>query len=354
MVILLLGVVVVEADMAAAQSLWANLNERIVNDPLVLVLLVLLAVLFAVVLGVSLGSRPVKRVLRTIKPSKEPIEPEIQPETTLSEPPPLGFADLQNLLETYPYEAIQELRGMGHLKEDKDQAQLRWQQQVLTAYVGAPVLDKLRAADDVDVAAGAIELAQTVSGAILFFDLRGFTIATEHLGGAYVMRLLNVYLRQMAQVVSEAGGVVDKFIGDNVMATFGVLKGLDNPSQSACDCAQSMIENMEHINEQLAERGLPSLRPSVGLSFGEVVSGTLGGSKRRSFTVIGAAVNRAARLESHTRELGVDLLMDHRSYELLDDPPWGMKVHHRVELRGVEEPIMAWSWTKPRITPPSS
>jgi len=344
----------VDAVVAATQKVWAILNERVVTDPLVLVLLVLLAILFAVVLGVSLGSRPVKRVLRTIKPIKNEEKHVVEAEATLSEPPPLGFADLQSLLESYPFEAIQELRGMGHLKEDKDQALLLWQQQVLAAYVGAPVLDKLRAADDTDVAAGAIELAQTVSGAILFFDLRGFTIATEHLGGAYVMRLLNVYLRQMAQVVAEAGGVVDKFIGDNVMATFGVLKGLDNPSQAACDCAQSMIENMEHINEQLAERGLPSLRPSVGLSFGEVVSGTLGGSKRRSFTVIGAAVNRAARLESHTRELGVDLLMDHRSYELLDDPPWGMKVHHRVALRGVEEPLMAWSWTKPRITPPST
>ena len=92
-----------EAGIATAQSLWVNLNERVVSDPLVLFLLVLLAVLFAVVLGVSLGSRPVKRVLRTITPSKQPIEEEIQPETTLSEPPPLGFSDLQNLLEMYPY-----------------------------------------------------------------------------------------------------------------------------------------------------------------------------------------------------------------------------------------------------------
>ena len=167
------------------------------------------------------------------------------------------------------------------------------------------------------------------------------------------MRLLNVYLRQMAIVVEEAGGVVDKIIGDNVMATFGVLKGLENPSQAACGCAQSMIETMEHINAQLAERGLPSLRPSVGIAVGEVVAGTLGGSSRRSFTVIGAAVNRASRLESHTRALGVDLLMDHQSYELLADPPWGMKVH-LGHLPGLEEPLMAWSWTKPRITPPSS
>ena len=338
-----------EAIPSAAQSVWATLAQRVVGDPLILILLIVLAVLFAVVLGLSMGSRPAERVLRRIKPPE--AVPKIDPEPTQSEPPQLGFGDLQNLLEAYPYEAIQELRGKGHIKDSPDEVMLRWQSEVLTAYVGASVISKLQAADDNQTAAGDIELAQTVSGAILFFDLRGFTNATEHLGGAYVMRLLNVYLRQMAEVVSQAGGVVDKFIGDNVMATFGVLSGLDNPSQSACDCAQAMIERMEHINEQLSERGLPSLRPSVGLSFGEVVAGTLGGSNRRSFTVIGAAVNRAARLEHSTRELSVDLLMDHRSYELLDNPPWGMKVHHRLELRGVDEPIMAWSWTKTRITP---
>ena len=164
------------------------------------------------------------------------------------------------------------------------------------------------------------------------------------------MRLLNVYLRQMAEVVSAYGGVVDKFIGDNVMATFGVLEPVDNAAQSATECAQSMIERMVEINAQLSERGLPSLRPSVGLASGEMVAGTLGGLKRRSFTVIGACVNRAARLEYGTRELGVDLLMDHVSYEQLDKPPWGMKVHHQVQLRGMEAPILAWSWTRPRIT----
>ena len=209
---------------------------------------------------------------------------------TLSEPAPLGLDALHELLEVFPYEAIQELRGMGHLQEDPDQSLIEWQTQVLNAYVGRPVVEKLRAAHDPDKPAGAVELAQAVSGAVLFFDLRGFTLATEHLGGAYVMRLLNVYLRQMAIVVEEAGGVVDKFIGDNVMATFGVLQGRRTFSRLVT-VRESMIETMEHINAQLAERGLPGLRPSVGIAVGEVVAGTLGGSSRRSFTVIGAAVN---------------------------------------------------------------
>ena len=168
------------------------------------------------------------------------------------------------------------------------------------------------------------------------------------------MRLLNVYLRQMGEVVAAHDGIVDKFIGDNVMATFGVLRPVQNAAQSAAACAQAMIERMEDINKQLKERGLPSLRPSVGLASGEMVAGTLGGSKRRSFTVIGACVNRASRLENATRDLGVDLLMDRASYDQLSDPPWGMKVHHRVELRGVDEAILAWSWTRPRVTDPSA
>ena len=71
------------------------------------------------------------------------------------------------------------------------------------------------------------------------------------------MRLLNVYLRQMGEVVAAHDGIVDKFIGDNVMATFGVLRPVQNAAQSAAACAQGMIERMDDINKQLKERGRP-------------------------------------------------------------------------------------------------
>ncbi len=340
------------AVLTATQNLWTTLTERAVSDPLVLILLVVLAVLLAVVLGLSVAGRQiVRRVVKTVQHPRL-VEPETVPVSLDTQPPELGLEDLNTLLASFPKQAIDQLREGGHLLPPPSEELLRWQSEILNAYVGAAVLEKLEEQRANQKSAASIEVAQAAQGAILFFDLRGFTHATEHLGGSYVMRLLNVYLRQMADVVSAYGGVVDKFIGDNVMATFGVLEPADNPAQSATQCAEAMIDRMVDINAQLSERGLPSLRPSVGLASGEMVAGTLGGVKRRSFTVIGAAVNRAARLEYGTRELGVDLLMDHHSYEQLDKPPWGMKVHHQVQLRGVENPILAWSWTRPKVTEP--
>jgi class 3 adenylate cyclase len=338
----------VAAVITATQDLWVTLGKQVLLDPLVLLLLVVLAVLLAVVLGLTVGARP---VVRKLLPRKV-IQPVSSPELDLveSEELTIEFDQIKHLLETHPKEALQELRRLGHLNPSHADQEVVWQSQILNAYVGSAVLDKLKAERVEGQDAASLELARAAKGAILFFDLRGFTHATEHLGGRYVMRLLNVYLRQMAEVVSAYGGVVDKFIGDNVMATFGVLEPVDNSAQNATECARAMIDRMVDINVQLSERGLPSLRPSVGLASGEMVAGTLGGVKRRSFTVIGACVNRAARLEYGTRELGVDLLMDRQTYEQLESPPWGMKVHHQVQLRGMESPVLAWSWTRPKIT----
>jgi class 3 adenylate cyclase len=308
----------------------------------------LLAVLISIVLGVSLGSRSLLRMRRALKAERasKALSDSVPP----SDSPVLGESDLAGLVSEFPAQTLELLRRNGQLPKPQPSGDKRWWLQVVSAYVGDEVLAKLQAASSNKKDAGSIELAQAVSGTVLFFDLRGFTAATEHLGGAYVMRLLNVYLNQMAEVVAAYGGVVDKFIGDNVMATFGAVKSLDTAADNASQCAQVMIERMVQINEQLSERGLPSLRPSVGLASGEMVAGTLGGKQRRSFTVIGACVNRAARLEFSTRDLGVDLLMDRQTYELLVEAPWGMKVHHQLVLRGVVEPILAWSWTRPKVT----
>jgi class 3 adenylate cyclase len=306
--------------------------------------LALLAVLLAVVLGLLLGAR-----VRRHDKVEERVALAHQPEEH-GEPPALSFADLRDLLVAHSDEALSELAEAGLLQPAASDGRARWHQELLTAYVGEEVVERIASAAAEGEAAGGVEIAQNAEGTILFFDLRGFSNATEHLGGAYVMRLLNVYLRQMGEVVAVHRGTVDKFIGDNVMATFGILRELSDPAQSATDCACSMIERMVEINHQLSERGLPSLRPSVGIASGLVVAGTLGGVKRRSFTVIGAAVNRAARLEHATRELGVDLLMDHVSYEQLVQPLWGMKVHHGVQLRGIDQPTLAWSWTRPKVS----
>ena len=331
--------------MASVAAAAQDLGRALGADPRIVSLLALLAVMLAVVLGLLLGARVHRR--NTSQRAPKAIA---ESEEDTEEPPVLGFADLRDLLLAHSDDALAELAQAGLLRPSQDDARARWSEEFLSAYVGEEVVERIASAASDGQGAGGVEIAQNADGTILFFDLRGFSNATEHLGGAYVMRLLNVYLRQMGEVVALHGGTVDKFIGDNVMATFGILRVIDGPTQRATDCAWAMIERMVEINLQLSERGLPSLRPSVGIASGLVVAGTLGGAKRRSFTVIGAAVNRAARLEHATRELGVDLLMDHSSYQQLEQPLWGMRVHHQVQLRGIDEPTLAWSWTRPKVT----
>ena len=131
------------AVLTATQNLWTTLTERAVSDPLVLILLVVLAVLLAVVLGLSVAGRQiVRRVAKTAQP-KRLIEQESTAVSLDSQPPELSLEDLHSLLESFPDQAIEQLREGGHLISPPSEELLRWQSEILNAYVGAAVLEKL-------------------------------------------------------------------------------------------------------------------------------------------------------------------------------------------------------------------
>ena len=286
--------------------------------------------------------RQAEELAQTLLPvGEEQVE---RPELTLDDLMPVAAADVEGLLLR--------LEEDGLHSESVSRKQWSWHNSVLDAYVGQAVLDRLtESRGERAVLAGHLEIAEPIEGSVLFLDLQGFTAATENLGATYVMRLLNAYLRQLAEVVVFSGGTVDKFIGDNIMATFGVPRRTPHHAQDAFKCARSMVERMAEINLQLAESGLPSLKPSIGIATGKMIAGTLGGVHRRDFTVIGAPVNLASRLEHATRSLHVPVLIDNSTYNALNEPP-DMKVHHAISLHGMAEPVMGWSWTPPRVTAP--
>lgn len=126
---------------------------------------------------------------------------------------------------------------------------------------------------------------------VLFSDIRGFTAFSETVEPEEVVAMLNRYLDAQAQVVEEHGGDIDKFVGDELMATFR------GPSMEwrALACAVKMVEAVERINAELPE-GTPRLQVGVGLNAGEVVLGAMGARHRMDYTVIGDAVNLGARL----------------------------------------------------------
>ena len=138
---------------------------------------------------------------------------------------------------------------------------------------------------------------------VLFTDLVDFTPLSAQLEPAALFALLNRYFAAIGGAVIEEQGLLDKFIGDALMAEFGVPRSRGDAEEAlaAVRAALTMRERLAALNRELAAQGLPSLRQGIGLHVGEVIAGNLGSPQRLEFTVIGAAVNVASRLEGLTR-----------------------------------------------------
>jgi adenylate cyclase len=139
---------------------------------------------------------------------------------------------------------------------------------------------------------------------ILFADIRGFTARSEKSTPEAMIRLLNRYYAEASAAIHARGGAIDKFIGDGLMATFGVPQPLPAPERNALEAAQDMLVRIARLNTELAAEGLAPLEIGIGIHSGEVLAGYVGSRKRRDFTVIGDPVNTASRLEGMTKTLG--------------------------------------------------
>ena len=134
--------------------------------------------------------------------------------------------------------------------------------------------------------------------AVLMCDLRNFSGISESMDPSDVARMLNTYFDHMVKAIESHGGLVDKFIGDAVMAVFGLLDDEEYPAHSAVRAALEIRTALEAANRENQAQGLPQLDNGIGIHFGEVIASYLGSSNRLEFTVIGSTVNIAARLEA--------------------------------------------------------
>lgn len=132
---------------------------------------------------------------------------------------------------------------------------------------------------------------------VLMADLRGFTPMSEKLSPEEVVDALNVFLGTMSSIVMKYGGSVDNFIGDAIMAVFGVPVSKPDDAARAVACAVEMQNSMAAVNAEIEGRGVPDLLMGIGLSTGEAVAGNIGSEMRVKYSVIGHTVNMAARIE---------------------------------------------------------
>ena len=174
--------------------------------------------------------------------------------------------------------------------------------------------------------------------AILFADIRAFTKLSESKLPYDVAFLLNRYFAAMGTAIEEAGGHLDKFIGDGVMAIFGIDKDVSEGSQDAVKAAINMATRLEALNKSLENDLEEPLRIGIGIHSGTAIVGTMGYNRAENLTAIGDVVNAASRLEGLTKEFGAQLIVSEKaasqSGSVFDQFP-----KHEVEIRGRVEPL---------------
>lgn len=176
------------------------------------------------------------------------------------------------------------------------------------------------------------------TAAILFSDIAGFTAFSARLEPHETVALMNEYLSRMTEVIFNYQGEIDKFIGDAIMARFGVLSDMPYPSRNAVEAACAMLDELDKLRSEWAARGLDNFNIRIGIATGIVLAGNIGSTRRQEFTVMGTTVNLASRLESLNKELGTRILVDEETFKHL---PKGYKFVKRenVRIRGLENAL---------------
>lgn len=181
----------------------------------------------------------------------------------------------------------------------------------MSRYMDTSIADQL-------LSAGAEILGgKSVTATVLFSDIRGFTALTEELGPHATVSMLNEYFEVMVECIQKEGGMLDKFIGDAIMAAFGIPMGHDDDEDRAMRAAVAMIRSLAAWNVTRANEGKKPVNIGIGLNTDVVVSGNIGSKKRMDFTIIGDGVNLAARLESACKQYAVRILISEFTYRKL-------------------------------------
>jgi len=150
---------------------------------------------------------------------------------------------------------------------------------------------------------------------VLFSDIRGFTSMSEKMSAQEVSSLLNEYFSEMEPIVSKYNGIINKFIGDAVMAVFGEPIQDENHPLNAVKCGYEMLTKVAELDLKWQKEGKPVINIGVGINTGEVFIGNIGSEKRMEYTVIGDTVNLASRLESYNKTYKTSILISSSTYE---------------------------------------
>jgi adenylate cyclase len=205
----------------------------------------------------------------------------------------------------------------------------------MSRYMSKEVADQLLSAGDEEL--GGKEQKVTV----MFSDVRSFTSIAEALGPRETVSLLNDYFTEMVDVIFRHDGILDKYIGDGIMALYGSPFLGPNDADNALAAADEMMERLAALNARRAAKGEAPLDIGIGFSTGPTVIGNIGSVRRMEYTVIGDTVNLASRLEGVTKQYGAKIMLSEMSVRDLKGPATLREID-LIRVKGKDRPVAVY------------
>lgn len=220
-----------------------------------------------------------------------------------------------------------------YLTEEKGR---KWITSVFGKYVSPLVIDTLIKNPD------KIKLGGEKRNITIFFsDIRGFTPISEKLEPENLVKLLNEYLDEMTSIIRKDEGLVDKYMGDAIMAFWGAPLENPNHEEMACSSSLEMIDKIKELQQKWKKEDIPSFDIGIGINSGEAIVGNMGSSKRFDYTAIGDNVNLASRMEGLNKYYGTNIIITENTYKTVKDK-FEIRKLDAVKVKGKKKPIFVY------------
>jgi len=205
----------------------------------------------------------------------------------------------------------------------------------MSRYMSSDLADQLLSSDDFTLG------GSSITATILFSDIRNFTTITESIGPEETVKMLNEYFTVMVDCIQSESGMLDKFIGDAIMAVFGTPFTHNDDPDRGVRAAIAMMKALKNYNAKREKRELPIIHHGIGINTDKIVSGNIGSEKRMDFTVIGDGVNLASRIEGLCKEYGANILISESTYHALKATYRSRQID-KVIVKGKSKPIIIY------------
>ena len=268
-------------------------------------------------------------VLEQIEQVKKENHPQLITDTAFTL---LGTSKTVNLT-LMPLVAAEEDKELGSMIMFEDISSEKRMKSTMSRYMDPVIAAQMMDGDAHEVLGGV-----SAEATVMFTDVRGFTTITEEYGAQGTVSFLNDYFSLMVDCITKEGGMLDKFIGDAIMACFGLPIPHEDDPDRAMRASIGMIQTLWGWNQARHDKGLKTVDMGIGLNTDMVVSGNIGSPKRMDYTLIGDGVNLAARLESACKSYAARILVSDSTVQKLKGT-YRMRAADLVVVKGKTQPV---------------